>query len=429
MSTRSMLAFVVALGFGGALVAVGCGNSDNSLVGGSCAASYTECSLRCVDVQIDPENCGACGVVCKQGGCAHGMCTGDGDASGDGASDGSMDGSMDGSSDGSPGDGNGGEGDGAATDGTVTDTSPTDSCAPPYVTAAHCGDCFTVCSGTNDTCKVADGGVFVCGPLCSPPTTNCGGTCVNENNDPDNCGACGRVCASSICTTGICQGAANGAIVYIGHDYAGTPFGTSQARELSNAVFLGPFNPIRILSFEKFSAPGSVAKAKSILTQAAMASGRTIVFTVSTTATDIPSNLVVANYDVLLVYDQVAAPSGTLAPIGAGWRTTLTTFTHLGGVFITLDGDTMGDGGAGGEMPLFETATGQLIVASHTAMPVGTLMTVIAPADTVGNSVVSPYAARKNSAHFSTEANGGAVVYVAIEQASTQPVVVHKIAP
>ena len=429
MSTRKMLTSVLAVGFGGAMTAAGCGNSDGSLVGGSCAGSYTECSLRCVDVQTDPENCGACGVVCMQGGCAGGVCGSPADASADGTGDGSMDGSTESSN---GGDGNGGEPDGAAKDGTVTDTSTdtsTDSCAPPYVTAAHCGDCFTACTGTNDTCKVTDGGVYACAPMCSLPTTNCGGVCVDQNSDPDNCGACGRVCASSICTASICQGAANGDIVYIGHDYSSTPFGTSQARELANAVFLGAFNPIRILSFEKFSAPGSVARAKSIITQAATASGRTVAFTVSTTTTDIPSNLVAANYDVLLVYDQVNASSGTLAPIGASWRATLTTFTHLGGVFITLDGDTMGDGGAGGEMPLFETATGQLIVASHTAMPIGALMTVTAPSDSVGTAVVSPYAARRNSSHFSTEANGGAVVYVAVEQTSTEPVVVHKIAP
>ncbi len=424
MSTRKMLASILAFGVGSATIAAGCGNSDNSLVGGSCAGSYTECSLRCVDIQTDPDNCGACGVVCKQGGCTRGVCSEDADASSDATSDGASDGSTDRSLD-----SNGGESDGATNDGTATDTGVADSCAPPYDTASHCGDCFTACSGTNDTCTVTDGGAFACAPMCALPTTSCGGVCVNENSDPDNCGACARVCASSICMAGVCQGSANGDIVYIGHDYSGTPFGTSQARELSNAVFLGAFNPIRILSFEKFSAPSAVAKAKSVITQAAMASGRTIAFTVSTTAADIPTNLVVANYDVLLVYDQVAAPSGTLAPMGASWHATLTTFTHLGGVFITLDGDTTVDGGAGGEMPLFETATGQLIVASHSAMPIGALMTVTAPSDAVGTTVVSPYAARKNSAHFITEANGGGVVYVAVDQASTEPVVVHKIAP
>lgn len=428
MSTRRMMGTVVALGFAGALIAAGCGNSDNSLVGGSCAVSYTECSLRCVDLQTDPDNCGACGVACPQGACVSGMCSGAaGDASGDALA------MNDGSTNGSP-DGGGGEPDGsdgssdASSDGTITDTSPSDSCAPPYDTPAHCGDCFTSCSGVNDTCKAVDGGTFVCGPLCDLPTSNCGGVCVDESTDPDNCGACGRVCQSSICTAGVCQGAANGDIVYIGHDYSGTPFGTSQARELANAVFLGPSNPIRILSFEKFSDPTSVAKAKSIINQAATASGRTIAFTVTTTTTDIPSNLVLANYDVLLVYDQVTAPAGTLATIGTSWSSTLTSFTHLGGVFITLDGDGSLDAGAG-EMPLFETATGQLIVSSHTSMPIGTLMTVTAPSDAVGNAVVSPYAARKSSSHFTTEPNTGNVVYVAIEQTSTQPVVVHKIAP
>jgi hypothetical protein len=41
-------------------------------------------------------------------------------------------------------------------------------------------------------------------PICFLPDTPCGGLCVNEQNDPKNCGACGRSCGASACAGGQC---------------------------------------------------------------------------------------------------------------------------------------------------------------------------------------------------------------------------------
>src|SRR4051794_2374000 len=65
-----------------ALTAFGC--DSDSLVGGSCRAGLDECSLRCVDLQRDPNHCGACGhscaagLVCSAGTCGREGGTGDG---------------------------------------------------------------------------------------------------------------------------------------------------------------------------------------------------------------------------------------------------------------------------------------------------------------------------------------------------------------
>lgn len=41
--------------------------------------------------------------------------------------------------------------------------------------------------------------------VCDPPLVNCGGSCVDLNNDPQNCGSCGFPCPSGICIGGVCE--------------------------------------------------------------------------------------------------------------------------------------------------------------------------------------------------------------------------------
>src|SRR5262249_31270759 len=115
---------------------------------------------------------------------------------------------------------------------------PADACAPPFNTAEHCGACFTQCTAPSE-CRLGDGGSYACGPPCSP-LSNCQGICANLSNDPLHCGACGKPCASGLCSGSTCQGSVSGDVVYIGHDYFTTSPGTAQARLLSNAVFM-PF--------------------------------------------------------------------------------------------------------------------------------------------------------------------------------------------
>jgi hypothetical protein len=39
-------------------------------------------------------------------------------------------------------------------------------------------------------------GERLAGAACPPGQTDCGGTCVDLKNDPNNCGACGNVCGA-----------------------------------------------------------------------------------------------------------------------------------------------------------------------------------------------------------------------------------------
>ena len=52
----------------------------------------------------------------------------------------------------------------------------------------------------------AGGGIGVCALACTVGRTCCGAGCVNPNNDPFNCGGCGKKCdADQACIGGMCQ--------------------------------------------------------------------------------------------------------------------------------------------------------------------------------------------------------------------------------
>src|SRR5262249_56395725 len=56
------------------------------------------------------------------------------------------------------------------------------------------GDCQShVCSGS------------ICSGVCQAGQVNCGGVCRDLTSDPQNCGACGQVCAlNATCSSGVC---------------------------------------------------------------------------------------------------------------------------------------------------------------------------------------------------------------------------------
>jgi hypothetical protein len=425
---------------------VGCG-ADNGVVGGDCAAGYTQCGLVCVDISNDPENCGGCGNVCASGICTDGKC--ESGAARDAGADASKDGGKQKGRDGGSGDGphsdatdhaDGHGQDGAGQDGTLDgagdsqggDGSPSDGagedgCSPPYDNNGNCGSCGFACDPI-DNCVAGDGGAFQCVLACTPPEKDCSGICVDESDDPNNCGACGKFCPSGICTGGICDGSTEGDIVIIGHDYNSSLSMLTAPKLLTNAVFLPTTEPVRVLSFEHYADATSVSNVKSVLDGEASLTGRKIAYTVSMTDTDIPVELSTASFDVLFVYDQTSAAPGVLGPLGASWASTLATFTSGGGIVVSLDGAA----GTTQEMPQFDTSAGLLAVTGHTVIAKGTPLDVVAPGDAIGHGVFSPYAAEPSSVFFlTTEANGGEVTYVVVDPSGpdSAPVVVHKAVP
>jgi hypothetical protein len=386
---------------GASLLAVwagaGCG-VDNAIVGGSCASGYSPCGNTC--------------------------CLGEPEG---GRLDASTDTSKDGPRDGRETDGKSGdrEAQDSRTEDRPTEVAVTDSCTPPYESVAHCGACDIACNSM-DICSLGDSGTFQCVPLCAPPLSDCNGTCVNESDDPDNCGTCGNVCKSGFCVGSLCTGTTQGAIIVIGYDYHVSNPEVAPASLLANAAFIPTSNPLRILSFELYADATSVSNVKEILDAQAVALGRQKnQYTVPASGTDVPTELNISSYDELIVYDQANASPGALGLLGSMWATTLANFTAARGVVLSLDGAA----GTTQEMPVFNTNSGLLSISNHTVLPKNTALVVLAPGDVVGSGVISPFASELDSVYFTTGVpTGGNVTYVVVDptsDAGQAPVVVH----
>jgi hypothetical protein len=148
---------------------VGIDTKGNILCAQFCQPGLSNCNGVCVNLLTDPENCGACGHSCPPGyQCIAGQCS-EAAYCWDGLKN------------------------GQETDVDCGGTCPQCSNGRACLCDADCRD---------GICR-ADG---ICAPFpCQPPFTNCAGTCVTLQTDPENCGACGSICpAGSLCINGEC---------------------------------------------------------------------------------------------------------------------------------------------------------------------------------------------------------------------------------
>ena len=143
--------------------------AGSACVGGQCQcpAGEVTCGTACVDLQTDPLHCGSCDVGCGLGTCSAGTCSCN------------------------PG----------ATKCTGTGVACVDTTSDP----ANCGACRTACPLANEACVSS-----VCQCPASLPDacpTASPTACVNLQSDPRNCQTCGHVCelTNDVCVSGVCQ--------------------------------------------------------------------------------------------------------------------------------------------------------------------------------------------------------------------------------
>lgn len=374
-----------------AWLSAGCGEAS-SIFGGECVSGYARCAGGCC-----PEPRDGAGVEASAED-AQGDTGVPGDDSGvdwDASRDGSIRNLLDGASD-------------APETAPPIDSGAVDGSTPEAAAPEAGGD---------------DGGGEAA--VCLAPSMWCSGVCTDVTSDPLNCGSCGNVCPSQLCTASLCVGSTSGAIVYIGHAFSS--YGPGPAGVLSNAAFMSRSNPLRILSYERYARATAKSNVHSALDDSATQLGRKLQLTSTVSDGDIPATLSIQGYDVLLVLDQPDAAPGALGALGSSWASTLATFTQQHGIVVVLDG---GDGVGG--MPAFTTQTALLQVGLESSVSSTLPLQVLAPGDAVGIGVVSPYAAPPGSVSFQTEANGGPVVYVVGgmgggDAGAGGPVVVHKV--
>ena len=438
-----------------AMASPGCGSSG--LVGGNCAQGLTNCSNICADLDIDQYNCGHCGHVCQSGvACIRGKCGGTDEVGGAGYGGEGGDGNH--YRDGSAGTGadasnilgdrivefdvgypqggganTGGASSGGASNGGAagSDSGEVDACTPPYNDPLHCGNCTTVCTGTN-VCAPSEGS-YACLSQCDPPLVPCNGTCVNLNSDPNNCGSCGNVCGSGACQLNSvriakCVGVQPGDFVAICMNYRATP-GAQTTRLLGNAVFLPGVTTTRILAYDEYADTSVEQRVNATI--ATYAAGRLYSITPVSNYRDVLGLLSKTDYDVFLVYEQPNAQSGTLLTIGSTWASPLESFSYAGGVIVVLDG-----GQGVREMPQLLTSTRLFAVDDEVVISSSTLLDNQVSTDAVGTRIFTPLTCQDDTCVFETSVTPNATTTFVITEPPNdagvaRPVVVHmtRIAP
>src|SRR5206468_4986697 len=111
---------------------------------------------------------------------------------------------------------------------------------------------------------------------------------------------------------------------------------------------------------------------------------------------DVPLNLSIFDYEVLLVYDQPNAPAGRLGNVGTLWAGAVGSFVAAGGSVVVLAGD-----GGTAEMDDLITNADLLPVTGQTSVTNAFLYNR-APADAVGVNVLSTFRARAETCTFTT---------------------------
>jgi hypothetical protein len=219
-----------------------------------------------------------------------------------------------------------------------------------------------------------------------------------------------------------------GHVVYACMSYQQTFQNSAQTTLLGNAVFLPNREPVRVLAYSEHAVPAVMASTDRTIRWAGSAPlvGRTAEITRTASVSTIETDLVLSDYEVLLVYDQELAPAGELATTGATLAPVLDPFTRGGGVVIILS-----SGLGVAEMPQFASATGLAAVGAETAYTFE-MAHMRASGDALGIGVVTPFVTLPESCSFATtETPATDTVFVTTDTAPAMglgaPIVLHKI--
>lgn len=407
----------------------------NPIVGGECKDGYVACDGRCVRVDDDPMNCGACGNVCSAAQvCRAGVCAGSMMEGGD-TDSGDLDA---GGGTGGGGMGGGGTGGDGGTGGIVFppdasfpgcgigEIECSGACVTPDEDPAHCGDCDTACA-VDQFC--VDG---MCLDACSDPFTFCPSTmrCIDLSIDPKNCGSCGRVCTSGLCDMGMCQDAVPGHLIVIGHDYAAS--NTTMQRLARSAAFLASGAPVPALTYQGRASAPTVSRINAVIEaslERQWAPEAVIDLAFGTQLNDRTKK-----YQLLVVYPQAGASDMELRKFRDSHLAKLADFLKRGGVVVVFEhnpSDLNGGMRNAGTHQLLgcraaTTDCTPLFAAESVSLVAADARVLINYEDGwITNGVPGAYAGARNTMRFNGVTTPGNLV--ATEESTGEPVIVHRL--
>jgi hypothetical protein len=241
-------------------------------------------------------------------------------------------------------------------------------------------------AGTSNPGDDAGPGTDAGGLVCTLPELECHGACIDVSSDPDNCGACDRVCASGICQAAHCLGELSGHIIAIGHDYQAQH--AAMRTVLGNAVALGAQPDVGVARLRGSSSAASSAGTTLAITQSMASRGRPWhAVTLATT----PSATALAEADVLVIEAQTGDGDAATAA-GVAWASAIDGFLQRGGVVVVLEG-------ANGVSYRFADGAGLFSIAAPVDST-SSVALVTDASDAIAQQVVSPYLAELTSVAF-----------------------------
>ena len=262
--------------------------------------------------------------------------------------------------------------DGSVPDGTTPDGTPPDAGVDAPTTDAPPPDAGV------------DAPVPPDGPACAAPSKVCDGTCTDVMTSPTDCGSCGHVCASGICTAGVCAGELAGHIVAIGHDYQER--NAAMARVIGNAAALASSSDLGIAHVTGTATVASRNGTTAALATSLASMGRTNHQVALPTA-----GAPLTGIDVLVIDAQTGDAPGAEA-LGAAWKPSIDALLARHGVVIVVEG-------VGGVSHRFAAGAGLFNVGTPVDTT-GSPAFVTSAGDAVTQQVVSPYLADTTSVVF-----------------------------
>lgn len=206
-----------------------------------------------------------------------------------------------------------------------------------------------------------------------------------------------------------------GHLVLVGHDFYERAAASDAI--VGNAIYrLAPPGPIRVLEYTEhadMAEGGEPSNTRAAIAAHGLASGRSVTYTSLDDYRALP--LVLADHEVLLVYEQENASEAELVAIGDAWARALAAFLEAGGLVVVCDYS----GGDSGTFRVLEAA-GVLSVSSSESVSLGASLEVASPSHPLAIGVSSPYSAPNGTRAYST------LDGVAVVTAGGVPVVVHK---